>query len=518
MARSVYAFSMFVLLMVYSCNDATIHNTVPGRAYYFDTAGSDNNDGTLFNPFKSIDKLNDLRFLPGDTVFLKGGQIFAGNIFLDSSDSGIKNQFVVFTSYGMGNAIIDGDTLTALTLHQCRFIQIINLRFTGTGRKKGNKKDGIILNECSNILLDNLSIKGFQKAGLLVYNSSSIDLNKIYSTENGFAGISISGSGEKTDCKNINIRNCKAENNPGDPENLTNHSGNGIIAGYCKNVTIEYCTATNNGWDMPRKGNGPVGIWCYEADSVIIQHCISYKNRTSPGAADGGGFDFDGGVTNSVIQYCLAYENEGSAFGLFQYAGASNWYNNTIRYCISENDGNVSAAHAGVFVWNNSDDSTQLKNCYFYNNTIYNSKGAAISYELQSLNNNFYFYNNIFIAKDSLITGRETGGIFMGNNWYSLNGKFIMGNNKTLKKWMVTAGKEVYKGKPTGYNINPQFGYSSTNITSPDSLRYFDKYRLSDSSFLRTGGIDLKNVFNINTGGKTFDQHDASENGIGACF
>ena len=67
-------------------------------------------------------------------------------------------------------------------------------------------------------------------------------------------------------------------------------------------VLIEYCTATNNGWDMPRTGNGPVGIWAYESDSVLIQRCIAYRNKTQKGAADGGGFDFDGGMTNSIIR------------------------------------------------------------------------------------------------------------------------------------------------------------------------------------------------------------------------
>ena len=71
-------------------------------------------------------------------------------------------------------------------------------------------------------------------------------------------------------------------------------------------ATIEYCKAAENGWDMPRKGNGPVGIWCAcNADRVVIQHCISHHNK-SPGL-DGGGFDFDGGVTNSVMQYNYSY-------------------------------------------------------------------------------------------------------------------------------------------------------------------------------------------------------------------
>ncbi|MFT3948817.1 MAG: right-handed parallel beta-helix repeat-containing protein [Agriterribacter sp.] len=489
-----------------------------GRSYYFNNSGNDSNDGSISKPFKSVHTLNTLQLHPGDTVFLAAGQTFQGNIFLDSSDCGLDKQPVVITSYGTGNAIIDGDTATAFTLHQCGFVKIKNLQFIGAGRKKGNTKDGIIVNECDNILLDSLTVKNFQKAGVLVYNSSNIDINRVYATENGFAGISISGTGKKTDCNNIHIRNCRAENNPGDPTNLTNHSGNGIIAGYCKNVIIEYCTATNNGWDMPRKGNGPVGIWCYEADSVIIQHCISYKNKTVPGAADGGGFDFDGGVTNSIIQYCLSYENEGSAFGLFQYASASNWYNNTIRYCISENDGSSSPAHAGVFVWNSSDDPAQLKDGYFYNNTVYNTKGAAISYEAQSQHSNFNFYNNIFVGRDSLITGNNTGSNFEGNNWYSLKEGFNIKGTRTLQEWATKNKVEMYNGKSAGFNINPQFPNTATTITNPDSLKYFKKYRLPVSSVLRAGGINLQQAFNIYAGPEAFNQDDAPENGIGACF
>lgn len=500
------------LLCLFSCTQQQ------GKAYYFSHSGDDDNDGSISAPFKSVDKLNALQLHPGDTVFFAAGQTFNGSVFLDSSDSGLEKQPVVITSFGAGNAIIDADTATAFTLHQCRFMQIENLQCKGAGRKQGNTRDGIIVNECNNIALECLSVNGFQKAGLLVYNSADIDINRVYATENGFAGISVSGAGKKEDCSNIRIRNSTAENNPGDPTNFTNHSGNGIIAGYCKNVTIEYCTATNNGWDMPRKGNGPVGIWCYEADSVVIQHCISYRNKTAKGAADGGGFDFDGGVTNSIIQYCLSYENEGSAFGLFQYAGAGNWYNNTVRFCISENDGSVSAAHAAVFVWNSSDDSTQLKNCYFYNNTIYNTKGAAISYEAQSMHSGFHFYNNIFVSKDSLMPGKNIGSHFTGNNWYSLKDGFNMNGVGTLQEWVAKSREEMYNGKLAGLNINPQFDHIATDITNPDSLKCFSKYRLPASSVLRTGGINLQQAFNINNGGKAFNQNDAPVNGIGACF
>ena len=165
----------------------------------------------------------------------------------------------------------------------------------------------------------------------------------------------------------IYIGYCRAENNPGDPSNLNNHSGNGIVVSACTKVLIEYCTATNNGWDMPRKGNGPVGIWAFEADSVVIQHCLSYRNKTSVGGADGGGFDLDGGVTHSIVQYCLSYENQGAGYCLFQYLYASPWHDNIFRYNISENDGAVSDAHGGVYIWNSAKlTPDQFYNCRFY--------------------------------------------------------------------------------------------------------------------------------------------------------
>ncbi|RYG25783.1 right-handed parallel beta-helix repeat-containing protein, partial [bacterium] len=121
------------------------------------------------------------------------------------------------------------------------------------------------------------------------------------------------------------------------PKNLTNHSGNGIVVGGVDRCLIEYCEAANNGWDMPRKGNGPVGIWAWNASRVTIQRCISHENR-SPGD-DGGGFDFDGGVTDSVLQYNLSFGNAGTGYLLCQYGGGGRWKNNVVRHNISYEDG-----------------------------------------------------------------------------------------------------------------------------------------------------------------------------------
>ncbi len=500
-------------------NAPFVQQTTSGNAYYISPAGSDAGDGHKAAPWKTIDKLNKTRLTAGDTVYFEGGQTFAGNVFIDSANA-TANSPVLITSYGNSRAIINGGNSTAVTLYKCSYVHITNINCTGAGRKTGNIKDGVAINTCNNITLDGLEIKGFQKSGLLIYASNIVEANNVHALENGAAGISIAGDYGKRNCTNIHVINCSAENNPGDPTNLTNHSGNGIIAGECKNVTIEYCTATNNGWDMPRIGNGPVGIWCYEADSVVIQHCISYANKTSVGGGDGGGYDLDGGVTNSIIQYCLSYQNQGSAFGIFQYAGATNWHDNVIRYNISENDGQVSPAHAGAFIWNSSHDTAQFKNLLFYNNVVYNDKYAAISYDKESDHAGFKFYNNIFVGKSQLIMGKMQGDIFAGNDWWSLDGGFNMANGITsFANWIATTHQEQYNGNTVGFNANPLFSTAGkAAITIPAQLTAFNNYQLPAGSNLRTKGLNLKALFGIDNGGKTFNGTTAPEAGIGVSF
>jgi hypothetical protein len=469
-------------------------------------------------PWKSIDHLNKMRLQPGDKVCFLSGQVFYGTILIDSIKKGGELHPIIITSSGKNPAtIVSGDS-EGISVYHTSYVRIEHIHFVGSGRKSGNIKNGLLIFSSNHIELNDIDVKGYQKAGLEIYSSKYVTAQHIYAHDNGFAGISVSGDYQnKLSTKEIIIRDCKAENNPGDPSNLTNHSGNGVIVGHCTHVTIEYCSATNNGWDMPRTGNGPVGIWAYEADSVLIQYCISYRNKTSKGAADGGGFDMDGGVTNSIIQHCLSYENYGSAFGIFQYYEAGPWYNNTIRYCISENDGLVSDARAAVYIWNGQGDSTRFHHCYFYNNTIYNSKGAAISYSDLSKNKDFFFFNNIFVAQDFLIKGIETNGTYLGNDWWSL-GKFSIEGESTLKKWANSKNKEIQNGHLKGFQINPVFRDPGlTHLTDPRKLSTFFNYQLPPHSPLKTKGLDLSQ-FGIQNCKKDFNQHLIHTNGIGACL
>jgi hypothetical protein len=446
-----------VLLMV---KQGSTHLQKEGhKVYYINTAGNDGNTGTKNKPFQTINKVNGLRLKAGDTVYLRSGQTFNGTLLITQGTEGTFNKPVVITSYGAGHAIINAKDSIAIKVYKGAYIRLQHLTLIGSGRKTGNVKDGLAIISSNKIEVDDLNISGFQKSGLLIYASKNVVAKNVFAHDNGSAGITVEAPYQTRESKNIQILYCRAENNPGDPTKLDNHSGNGIVVGDCRNVLIDHCTATNNGWDMPRIGNGPVGIWAYEADSVIIQHCLSYHNKTSKGGADGGGFDLDGGVTNSIIQHCISYGNWGSGYCIFQYWGASPWHHNIFRYNISEDDGMVSDSQAGLYIWNSSDDEKQFYDCEVYGNIIYNSKVAAVCFSEKSESKGIRFYNNIFIGRDSLIRGKDKIGDvkYEGNDWWSIESGFNIDGMKDLKTWAAKTGKERKDGKMVGLNIKPDF-------------------------------------------------------------
>ena len=427
---------------------------------------------------------------------LEGDSSFAGPLILNSDENGTQENPVLITSYGNGSAQINGDLKEAILIKSSFFI-LKNINAKGAGRKEGNTTNGITIISANAAIIENVITEGFQKSGIELNNCRNSQVMKVSAKNNGFCGIYVSGS--QSISKNIVIKDCSAENNAGDPTNLDNHSGNGIFVAGSDSVLIDHCTATNNGWDMPRIGNGPVGIWAYATDHLIIQYCISYGNKTREGASDGGGFDFDGGMTNSIIQYCLSYDNQGSGYGLFEFQGADKWKNNVIRYCISINDGQKTSGAAGFLIWNASEDSTDLSGCQVCNNLVYNNLVSAVRFDKQSRNSKFLFANNIFIGNGDIISGPSSGEIFLGNVWWNTAAgliKFRGYNN--LADWANATGQEKFNGEITGLQADPLLnGPFLTDLKNPYKLRSLDGYKLQNNSPVTGRGINLKALFNI---------------------
>lgn len=468
----------FLLLYLFILSCCNLQND---SIYIDNELGNDSNSGTMNSPIKTITELNSRLEKKPVSIFFAAGQTFPGTILL-KNHTGEASDTLMITSYGKGLATIDGESSEAIKIESCRYISVNNLIIIGKGRKDGNIKNGISFLSCGNCLVSNIDVSGFQKSGIDLYDCRLSEVRNVFAHENGFSGINIMGS-ERSKSGKILIRDCKAENNPGDPTNLDNHSGNGILAGVSDSVMIDHCTATDNGWDMPRTGNGPVGIWAWESSNVTIQYCISYRNKTQKNAKDGGGFDLDGGVRNSVIQYCLSYENEGAGFGLFQYAGASPWSGNTIRYCISINDAETTKGAGSIFIWNGTKDKSQLSDCRVYNNVFYNSRTPLISFENDSEHEMFIFTNNIFLGSDEVFCGINSGSAFVSDVWWSIEKPLKFMGLKSLQEWM----------QGTGFNNNFYMdpimnGPFITSITDPYKLHDLTGYRLNPASPARDLG------------------------------
>jgi hypothetical protein len=118
-----------------------------------------------------------------------------------------------------------------------------------------------------------------------------------------------------------------------------------------------------------------------------------------------------------------------------------------------------------------------------------------------------------------LILGKETNSTYLGNDWYSLNGGFEASGVKNFTTWSSIYNKEKQNGKIVGLNIDPEFkGPGNTVLTSPEQLDKYDQYELPGNSALQNGGLDLKQLFKIETGNKSLNGKEAPAKGIGAIF
>jgi hypothetical protein len=467
---------------------------VYARDYYVSAMGNDSNPGTGTQPWRSIAKVNDFDFKPGDIILFEGGKIFAGTIKLDKNDSGSSDKQIVITSYGTSRAIIDGANGTGLIADGCNHLIVKNLNLKGSGRKAGNTENGVHIIDLSGAEIDNLDVSGFRSNGILGMGIQNVRITNVHAYENGHAGICVGGSPSNRKSDNVYIGYCVAQNNPGDPSNLTNHSGNGIVVGNINNAVIEYCRAMNNGWDMPRKGNGPVGIWAWNADNVVIQFCIAHDNK-SPGD-DGGGFDLDGGVTNSILQYNLSYNNEGPGYFLCQYPSAPVFKNNIVRYNISQNDGTKNNRRSGIDIYA---ANTQMSDCKIYNNTVYNKNGAGIGFAGLDVPG-VVIRNNIFICAGELITGKAKRGRFENNIYWAVDDRGLTFNGHTFEQWIARTGQEKIGDKIVGRYVDPLLiEPGGATLTDPTKLATLKAYRLKTGSPCAGAGIPIEN-----NGGRDF--------------
>jgi hypothetical protein len=497
--------------------------------FYISPQGNDLNSGTSpLKAWKTIDKVNDTMFFPGDHILFQGGKDFTGSLFFDSSVAGTSTQPITISSYGIGRANIRPGLDNGFLAYNAAGYSLKNINFIGAGRTI-NTSDGILFyndlpknRKLNYVRIEGVDVSGFGLWGIALgggrgksgFRDVRITKTTVHDNSDGilFWGVFSTNSTMYAN-QNVYIGHTKVYNNHGIP-GLPYNTGNGILVSDTNGGIIERCVAHHNGRFNTAVG-GPVGIWAWDSNKITIQFNESYSNRTAS-SADGGGFDLDGGLTNSIMQYNYSHDNDGAGFLLAQFDDARPFYGNTVRYNISQNDGRKNG-YGGITVWNGG---SGIKNSRIYNNTVYMSpptSGSPAAISILSPTQDVHVRNNIFITKGGLklasVASGQKGILFQGNNYWSSGGSFAIkwGPNTytSLSSWRNSTGQEKIGGVNSGFNVDPRLTNPGGGGTFGDATRIstLTAYRLQSSSPLIDAGLHLRNRFGINPGWTDFYGH-----------
>ena len=496
-----------------------LSGTARATDYYVSPSGNDANSGTSpGEAWQTISKVNSTTFSPGDSILFEGGEMFSGSLSFSSTDSGTVASPVTVGSYGTGRATIDSGTDDGLYAVNCEGFIIQDLVFVGSGYL-ANQADGISL-ECKApssdleyVRIQNVDVSGYRRSGIKISGGGNgfrdLHITDSEVHDGGDKGIDVMGPWPPRDGyahSDIYIADCKAYNIFGDPDK-SSHSGNGILLYSVDGATVEYCEAYNNGELCPTTG-GPVAIWSWGSNSVTIQFCEAHHNNAIK--KDGGGFDIDGAGTNCILQYNYSHDNVGSGYLICQWDGAEAYYDNTVRYNITENDG-LDNGHGSIHFWS-SGTSGGIQDTQVYNNTVYVSagtEGGGIEIDSGGIFNT-EIYNNIIytVAGKQVIYADNTGGgwYFKGNCYWSSGAPLQIdwgGTTYTsLAAWRSATGQETHDGNDVGFELDPQLidAGNGWTIGDPHRLATLTAYKLSSSSALINAGLDIQTEFGIDPG------------------
>ncbi|UOQ82454.1 right-handed parallel beta-helix repeat-containing protein [Hymenobacter sp. 5414T-23] len=506
-----------------------VGHSVLATTYYVSNSGNDTNPGTsVATAWQSIERVNQVMLKPGDRVLFNGAQTFEGTI--GAQNSGTATQPIIYSSFGPGTATINSGNYWGFIAQNQDALEIRRLKFMGNGREVNAtggvffyRDDEKITTQLQHIILDSLDVSGYKRYGIIIgsnsatadywrntYGYDDVRITNTATHDNGDTGIFSYGATLHAH-RNWYIANCKSYNNSGATYIQDRNTGSGIVLANVDGALVEYCAAYNNGWLSSHANSGPAGIWAYACNNLIIQYSESYNNSSA--TLDGGGFDLDGGCTNSTLQYNYSHDNAGPGLMLAQYAGAPIALENlTIRYNVSEND--ARRYRGSITLWS-SGAGGGIRNANIYNNTVFLSPTPG-GYIPQAVDvgsggiENVALRNNVFQTTAGLPFLNDVSGsvTFQGNCYWSSGApaewRHFSSTYTSMEQWRANTGAEMLDGAPTGLVADPKLtapGQGGTGPWGPDKpISAWKAYQLQASSPLVGAGLDLKARFGISPG------------------
>jgi hypothetical protein len=485
--------------------------------YYVSLNGNDDNAGTAGTAaWRTLARVNTATLRSGDRVLLHGGSTFAGNLVFDTTDGGTDIAPLTLMSYGTGRATISASSGKGVSVYNRAAIRIANVRIVGANAADTS---GIVLytdksaaSPHTYVRIEDTDVSGFGEDGIQIGAWSgapgfrSVQIVRTSVHDNGRTGI-LTFADRRNVHRDVYVGYSKAFNNRGIAGQATN-TGSGIVFGGVDGGTIERSVAHGNG-ALSTASEGPVGIWVYDSARIVIQHNESYANRTG-GKADGGGFDLDQNVTDSILQFNYSHDNDGAGYLIAHRYADNSHRNNVIRYNVSQNDGQKNG-YGAIEIWGRTVDTA------IYHNTVVTSSSRAVRFWNSSVgvrSQGVRFLNNIFYAGGTLplveVSADQIAGAgvtLAGNSYYAPSGFSVRWGaaQYTSLSAFRNVGQEQVAGVTAGTSGDPGLSSAGSGPTFDDAMQLetLDAYRLVSTSGIRDRGIDLR-AFAIDPGARDF--------------
>jgi hypothetical protein len=497
-----------------------------GATYFVNSStGLDSNNGrTPGAAWQTAAHVNAASFSPGDVISFNGGQTFTGPLVPPSS--GAAGAKITFMSYGAGRATISSAAnIRGVFIQNLSNIIVRDFIIVGssadpasntghgfraqTTMTDATKFDGISLINCDiSLFATGVTIANSATAdtGTSGFTNFLCDQCNVHNNGNGFQTFSNSTLGGPRDHSNITVSNFIFTSNAA----IGTTSGTGSITfGAVSGGLITNGQASLYG--AATSSNG-VGIWLYDSDNVTIQFCESHHNSTASGF-DGGGFDIDQGCTGCIIQYCYSHDNQGPGYLMDTGTLTSTPFtNNTVRYCLSENDAALTSSVGSITVANDAPET--MTGIAIYNNTIYTNKGSSNSAMTIASNASAatgHVANNIFYTTAGAalaLSGGTSALTFTGNDYFATGAFAISWNGTaytTFASWQTATSQEKISGSNVGLTsnpllVNPGGGGTTGGYLPPNPTAY----ELKVGSPMIATGLNLNTQFSISAGSQDF--------------
>ncbi|ENM5917139.1 hypothetical protein CW613_001212 [Vibrio mimicus] len=452
----LYSFISTGLVNGVNANDS--NSTKIGKQYYIDNFnGNDSNNGnSQEQAWKTLPRVEDEVFQPGDKILFKRGGVWIGS--LNPKGSGSSTKSITISAYGNGNRpIINGNGVeNVIKLKNQQYWEISNLEVTNfvNGEIPAEARRGIhVVNENyggENLSKSNIEttteLKGFYIHDMYIHDVLGQDKKDAY----GSAGIQFTVRIPKDNSINqrTTFNGVKIENNilkkvqrsgiilisnwssrdlvedidnnksekPWTPilnvhiigNKLYNIGGDGIVPHVTDGAVIEYNFI--NGYNTMSTGAN-AGMWVYNGDNALFQY-----NEVTGGKStrDGMPWDFDHGSQGIIYQFNYSYNNEGGTLlfcadvegkgvrnGVFRYNLSYNDLHQTFSICKGNNVSNVNVYNNVFYLGENMNTHPSVEQggkakVNIYNNIfVNNGKGAYKGKSSFNYSNNIYAGANI---------------------------------------------------------------------------------------------------------------------------